>query len=110
MFLPIFAYEVISIICAVTAGLHVGLKPAVCTLGASVISVIAAGGIKAGLLWGKGPQRIGTLAVGVLLVALAYWLGSGFSVVLWSNVLSGQEWAGIGTVVGLVFVTKKLAT
>jgi hypothetical protein len=110
MFAPIFAYLIVSIVCAVTAGLHVGIKPALCTIAASLISLIAAGALKFGVLWGTGAQRVGTPIIALLLLALAYWLGSGFSVVLFGLVLSGQAWAVVGAVIGLLFVNRQLAT
>ena len=71
--------------------------------------MIAGGGLKASLRWGDKAQKIGGFVVAILILGIAQWLATGFSVWLFRNHLNGDLWCWIGFGTGLVFTTKKLA-
>jgi len=110
MFWPIFIYFIISIILAVASFFRTGTSVALCLFGTSMISLVAAGGLKFGILWGDRAQKIGVPLVAILLLGFAYWLSSGFSVQIFGYQLSGLTWGIIGAVIGLIFVDRKLAS
>jgi hypothetical protein len=96
-------YLFLSVAIAITgakAGVLVGLT----AFSASFLAVVAAGGLKFGLFLGDRAQKIGVPIVAVLLLTFAYWLSGGFSVQLFGVALSGEAWAIIGGLVGLVCV------
>ncbi len=101
----LFLSAAIAITGAMKAGVLVGLS----AFGASFIAVVAAGGLKFGLLWGDRAQKIGVPIVAMLLLTFAYWLSGGFSAQLFGVALSGEAWAIIGGLVGLVCVNRDMA-
>jgi hypothetical protein len=80
------------------------------TITASFLFLVAGGGLKASLWWGGKAQKIGGSIAALLLVALAQWLSSGFSVQFFGHHFSGGLWGWIGFAVCFVFANKKLAT
>jgi hypothetical protein len=96
-------YLFLSVAIAVTA-IKVGVLVGLSAFGASFLAVVAAGGLKFGLFLGDRAQKIGVPIVAVLLLTFAYWLSGGFSVHLFGVALSGEAWAIIGGLVGLVCV------
>jgi hypothetical protein len=79
MFWPIYAYVLVSVAIAGSAGFNVGWTVGLRAITSSVLSLIAGGGLKASLWWGDKAQNIGGPVVALLLVAMAQWLGHGFS-------------------------------
>jgi hypothetical protein len=55
----------------------------------SLLYLVGGGGLKASLWWGDKTQKIGGSIFAVVLVCLAQWLSSGFSVHLFGYPLSG---------------------
>jgi hypothetical protein len=108
MFWPIYVYVIASLTIAGSAALNAGLGPAAYAITTSFLFLMAGGGWKASLLWGDKAQKIGGSVVAVLIVALAQWLSSGFSVDLFGHALSGAAWGWIGFVICFVFATRKL--
>ena len=109
MFWPIYVYVIASLAIAGSAAVNAGLGPAAYTITTSSLFLMAGGGWKASLLWGDKARKVGGSVVAVLIVALAQWLSSGFSVHLFGHALSGAAWGWIGFVVCFVFATRKLA-
>jgi hypothetical protein len=109
MFWPIFAYLVMSIVIAGSAGLKVGLSVGLYAIATSSLALIAGGGMKASLWWGDKAQKVGGSVIAFALMALAQWLFSGFTVQLFGHFLSGGQWAWIGFVICFVFASKTLA-
>jgi hypothetical protein len=109
MFWPIYVYVIASLAIAGSAAINAGLGPAAYAITTSSLFLMAGGGWKASLLWGEKAQKIGGSVVALLIVALAQWLSSGFSVHLFGHALSGATWGWIGFVVCFVFATRKLA-
>lgn len=109
MFWPIYAYVIASVAIAGSAAVNTGLGPAAYTITTSSLFLMAGGGWKASLLWGEKAQKIGGSVVALLIVSLAQWLSSGFSVHLFGRALSGAAWGWVGFVVCFVFATRKLA-
>ena len=106
----ITVYLIFSAIVAISAAINAGLLVGVYTFAASSLGVTAGGGLKFGLLWGDKQQRIGVPVVAILLIALVLWLGSGFSVTMFGRIIGGEIWGIIGVVIGLVCVSKRMAT
>jgi hypothetical protein len=81
-----------------------------CLGGTSLLALVAAGGLKFGILWGDRAQKIGVPLVACVLLVLAFWLSSGFSVELFGYQLSGLMWAAAGAVIGLLCVDRAMAS
>jgi hypothetical protein len=109
MFWPIYIYLIASILLAGSALFKVGWVPALCTAAASMLALTAGGGLKASIRWGDKAQKIGGSVVAILIVGLAQWLSTGFSVWLFGDHIGGDVWCWIGFAVGLIFTSKKLA-
>jgi hypothetical protein len=97
------AYFLVSVIIAISAGIHAGLSSALCAFGAPLLALAAAGGIKSVLKTGDKAQKIGTPIIGVGLLGLAYWIGGGFSVSLFGHYVTGHGWTVAGMVIGFLF-------
>jgi TPR repeat protein len=109
MFWPIYIYLIASIVIASSAAFKVGWGTALSIAVASMLSLVAGGGLKASLRWGDRAQKIGGSVVALIIMGLAQWLATNFSVWLFGNFLSGDLWCWIGFAIGLIFTTKKLA-
>jgi hypothetical protein len=109
MFWPIYVYLVASIAIAGSAGFKVGWGTALAIAVASMLSLVAGGGLKAALRWGDKTQKIGGFVVAILIFALAQWLATNFSVWLFGSHLGGNLWCWIGFAIGVIFTNKKLA-
>jgi hypothetical protein len=97
-----------SLVIAGSAAVKAGLGPAFYVIAISSLFLAAGGGWKASLLWGNKAQKIGGSVVAVLIVALAQWLSSGFSVHVFGYALSGAAWGWIGFIICFVFATRTL--
>lgn len=108
MFWPIYVYLVSSLVIAGSAAISAGLGPAFYVIATSSLFLAAGGGWKASLLQRDKTQKVGGSVVAALILVLAQWLSSGFSVHLFGHALSGAAWGWIGFAICLVFATQKL--
>jgi hypothetical protein len=106
---PIYVYLVATVLVAGSAAIKVGWAPGLYAALVGILSFIAGGGLKASVLWGSRAQKIGGTFVAGLIVVLAQWLSSGFSVRLFHYQLDGSMWGWIGFGVGLIFTSRDLA-
>ncbi len=109
-FWPIYMYLAASFVLTLGALIDNEIHVALCLGGTSFISLIAAGGLKFGILWGDRAQKIAVPLVALLLFAFAYWLSPGFYVQLWGHRLSGLTWGLIGVLVEIVFCDRNMAS
>lgn len=108
-FWPIYVYLILSIVIAGSVAIKVSWVPALWTIIASFLSLVAGGGLKASVLWGDKAQKIGGAIVALLIAGLAQWAAESFSVGLFGNHIDGDLWCWIGFAVGLIFTSRKLA-
>jgi hypothetical protein len=108
MFWPIYIYLTASIVIAGSAAFKAGWGTALSIAVASMLSLVAGGGLKASLRWGDKAQKIGGSVVAILIVGIAQWLATNFSVWLFGSYIGGDIWCWIGFAIGLIFTTKKL--
>jgi len=106
---PIYVYLIASVAIAGSAAFKIGWGSALSIAVTSFFALVAGGGLKASLFWGDKTQKVGGPVVALIVVGLAQWLASGFSVWLFGDHLSGNLWCWIGFAIGLIFTTKKLA-
>lgn len=95
MFWPIYVYVIASLAIAGSAAVNAGWGPAVYAITTSSLFLAAGGGWKASLWWGDYAQKPGGTVVAALIVVLAQWLSSGFSVGLFGHAMSGTAWGGL---------------
>ncbi len=87
----------------------VGWGVAFSIIGSSLFSVGAGGGLRGSLYFEFGHGVAGFI-MALIFMGIAYkWLGPMYSVGLWGNHLSGQEWSVIGFMVGFVFTPREFA-
>jgi hypothetical protein len=80
MFWPIYIYLTASVVVAGSAAFKVGWGTALSIAMASMLSLVAGGRLKASLRWGDKAQKNGGSVVAILIVGLAQWLATNFSV------------------------------
>jgi hypothetical protein len=107
MFWPIYIYLVASVTIAGSAAFNAGWTRALYVITTSSLFLVAGGGLKASLWWGDKGQKVGGSIVAFLLVGLAQWLSTGFSVQLFGYHLSGELWGWIGFAVCFVFAKSR---
>jgi hypothetical protein len=110
LFLPILVFGIASLIVVVSAWSNAGTSAGFRAAGASVLAIVAGGGLKAALWWGHPLQKLSGLVIAAGLMAVVWWLSLGFSVQLFGQYLSGTLWAVCGFCVVFVFTTKELAS
>jgi TPR repeat protein len=106
-FWPAYLYLIASIVLTFSALFRAEIQGALCLFGTSFVSLIAAGGLKFGLLRGDKAQRIGVRLVALVLFALACWLSSGLSVQVLGYSLSGIMWGAIGAIIGIISIDQR---
>jgi hypothetical protein len=102
-------YVIMSVVVSVSAAFHVGPAAGAYAVLTIAVALIAGGGLKATLFWGNTAQKIGGPVATALLVILAYWLSSGFSVGLFSYRFTGAEWGAIGFVIAFLWANQRIA-
>jgi tetratricopeptide (TPR) repeat protein len=108
-FWPVYLYLIASTVLTLSALFRGEMHAALCLCGTSFISLIAAGGLKFGILRGDKAQRVGVPIIALVLFAFAYWLSNGFSVQLFGYNLSGLTWGAIGALIGIAFIDQRPA-
>ena len=73
-------------------------------LGAAYLPLIAAAGIKWGLVAGDSQQKVGVPIVGLILLGLGYWLSRDVSLQLFGYHVSGLTLVIIGALVGFIAI------
>jgi hypothetical protein len=106
----IYVYVIASVVLTVGMVFRGDIWNALCLGGTSLLSLVAAGGLKFGILWGDKAQKIGVLLVAFALLVLAYWLSSGFSVEVFGYQVSGLMWGAAGASIGLLCVDRRMAS
>ena len=86
--------------------IDVGWEAALSILGSSVLSAFAGSGMRGSLYAGVGVV-FGGLAMAVIFMGLAQWLGTKYSVGFFNHQFSGHEWSGIGFLIGFIFTPKR---
>jgi hypothetical protein len=102
-------YVIMSVVVSVSAAFHIGIAAGVYAVLTIALALIAGTGLKATLFWGNTVHKIGGPVVTALLVILAYWLSSGFSVGLFSYRFTGAEWGAIGFVIAFLWANQRIA-
>lgn len=102
-------YVIMSIVVSVSAAFHIGIAAGIYAVLTIALALIAGAGLKATLFWGNTVHKIGGPVVTALLVILAYWLSSGFSVGLFSYRFTGAEWGAIGFVIAFLWANQRIA-
>jgi hypothetical protein len=95
---------------AVSTGISAGFLAGLSALGTGFLAVIAAAGLKFGILRGNRQQLLGIGLAAVAVLATCYWLSLNFSVQLFGTHMSGLEWGCIGATVGFICITKQMAS
>ena len=99
--MPTAAYLVVSFVIAVSTMIGTGFWVGLSILAAPLVSITAVGGVVVGLRSKGIGYRIGTTGFGLLLLLLAYWLSTKFSLTLFGNHVTGLVWTGIGGLLGV---------
>ena len=107
---PIYIYLILSVTLAISAGINAGISAGLAAVGTSVLCLVAGSGLKAALWYGDKLQKIYGPFVAAAILGLAIWIGTGFSVQIFGQNLTGPEWGIIGAVVCFIFTNRKLAT
>jgi hypothetical protein len=94
------AYLALSFFCGIGAMLHYSVITGLIIWGASALAVIATGGTVLGAMSQGATYKVGSVLIGLALVALTYRLSSKFSIVLSGANVSGLTWCVIGSIVG----------
>jgi hypothetical protein len=110
LFLPILAFVIVSFVVAISAWSNAGSGAGLRAAGASVLAIVAGGGLKAALWWGHPLQKASGVVIAAGLMALVWWLSLGFSAQVFGQHFSGTLWAVVGFSVVFVFTTKELAS
>lgn len=104
----IFAYWITSLIITITSFTSAGASPGFSALGTCALSFFAGAGLK-GSLYGSRGQKIAGVVAATVFMAIAHWIGAGFSVRISDIELTGTEWGWIGFFVCLIFTSKSMA-
>lgn len=106
----IYIYVIASVVLTVGMVFRGDIWNALRLGGTSVLSLVAAGGLKFGILWGDRAQKIGVPLVAFAPLVLAYWLSSGFSEEVFGYQVSGLMWGAVGAAIGLLCVDRQMAS
>lgn len=111
----ITVYFIASVIISVSAFFNAGWFAGVSTFLTSLFAFVIGSRLKALVYWedwraGRSQDMaIAGVLVSVVLIALAYWFATKFSVTVGGHYLSGTMWGCIGVVVCFLCTDKKMA-
>ena len=104
------AFFIVNFIVAVgaytTAGLAAGLSAAV----VAILVFFAGSGLRGSFLVGTVSQKIGGTLAAILLLAVATWLGTQFSVHFFGLDFTGSQWGWLSFAVCFLLTTKRFTT
>lgn len=95
-----FFYQILSLVVVISIVLKGEFVRALCAVGTVELSVMAGGGMKWAFFHGSKDQKIVCPIIAILLIAVAQWLSTSFSVHFFGIHLSGAEWGWIGLAIG----------
>lgn len=105
--LLIFIYVILSVMLAISAGVHAGLLTGIAYAGGSLLAISSGGGLRANLL-GPPKQKIFGSLIAAVLLAAGLWVGTHFSAQFFGVNVSGPVWVCIGAAIVFLFVDKKM--
>jgi uncharacterized membrane protein AbrB (regulator of aidB expression) len=105
-----YIYMIVSIVIAVMAYNAAGWPAGLSAVGTTVL-VFFAGAALRGSFFPETPklQKLAVFAAAIIFLALAHWIGKGFSVHLARWVFTGSQWGWIGFIICFTCTTKRFA-
>lgn len=104
----IYIYWMFGLVIIITVYTNTGWQAALSALAGVGFAFLAGAGLK-GSLYGTKAQKLAGLALAVVMISLAHWIGQGFSVHVFGYDLTGTEWVWIGFAICLLFTPKRFA-
>jgi hypothetical protein len=103
----IYIYVLISLVIAFTA-FSAGWQAGLSAIGTTFLAFAAGAGLR-GSLYGTKRQKLAGLALAVVLMSIAHWVGQGFSVHVFGYNFTGTEWGWLGFVICVLCTSKRFA-
>jgi hypothetical protein len=107
----IYIYVMMSIVIAVTAYSAAGWQAGLSAFGTAVLVFWAGVGLRASFFPGTNKvHKLQGVILAIIFVALAHWIGKGFTVHFFRLDFTGTEWGWIGFVLCFLCGTKRFAS
>lgn len=104
----IYIYVTVSLVIAVTAYNAAGWQPGLSAFGTTALVFWAGAGLRGSFFPGtKKIHKVQGVVLATIFLAVAHWLGKGFSVHFMDWDFTGTEWGWIGFVICFVCTTKR---